>query len=93
MCCTRILQSIAVISQHVVISGRSSMDQAPPDRVIAQRTTAEDTVCSSPCSGAVIVMSAAEWSQFALGQLLALGIATFILTLVVIVLSVCLLIE
>jgi hypothetical protein len=38
-------------------------------------------------------MSAAEWSQFALGQLLALGIATFILTLVVIVLSVCLLIE
>jgi hypothetical protein len=41
----------------------------------------DDIVYCSPCSGFVICLNALEWSQFALGQLVALGIATFLLTL------------
>jgi hypothetical protein len=48
---------------------------------------ADDIVCCSPCASFVIAVSALEWSQFALGQLVALGVATFILTLVVLALS------
>ena len=66
------------------------MDQAHPDQGITQRTVAGDDICYfSPCSGAAFTMKAAERSQFALGQLVALGIATFILTLVTLVLGLC----
>ena len=66
------------------------MDQALPDQGITQRTVAGDDICYfSPCSGVAFTMKAAERSQFALGQLVALGIATFILTLITLVLSLC----
>jgi hypothetical protein len=42
---------------------------------------ADDIVYCSPCSGFGISVNASEWSQFALGQLVALGIATFLLAL------------
>jgi hypothetical protein len=47
----------------------------------------DDIVYCSPCSGFVTSGNALEWSQFALGQLVALGVATFILTLVTLALS------
>jgi hypothetical protein len=55
------------------------MDQAYPDLTIGKEAvSAEGVVCC--CSGAVIpIMDADEWSEFAFGQLLALGVATFIL--------------
>ena len=63
------------------------MDQADPDLTIGKRTaSAKGIVCC--CSGAVIpIMDADEWSEFALGQLVALGVATFILTLITLALS------
>ena len=65
------------------------MDQTYPDLTIGKRTaSAEGVVCC--CSGAVIpIGDPDEWSKFALGQLVALGVATFILTLVTLALSVC----
>jgi hypothetical protein len=66
------------------------MDQRHLDQGIIQRNVAtEDIICGLPCLGFVIQINADEWSQFALGQLVALGIATFILTLVVLVHSLC----
>ena len=66
------------------------MGHALPDQAITKRTVAGDDICYfSPCSGVAFTMKAAERSQFALGQLVALGIATFILTLVTLVLSLC----
>ena len=56
-------------------------DISPPNGV------ADDIVYCSPCSGFVISVNALEWSQFALGQLVALGIATFLLALLVLGLS------
>jgi hypothetical protein len=63
------------------------MDQTYPDLTIGKRTvSAEGVVCC--CSGAVIpIVDADEWSEFAFGQLVALGVGTFILTLVTLVLS------
>jgi hypothetical protein len=73
-----------------LISKRSSMGQTQPDQAITKRTVAgDDFSYFSPCSGVAFTMKAAERSQFALGQLVALGIATFILTLVTLVLSLC----
>ena len=65
------------------------MDQAYPDLTIGKgAVSAEGVVCC--CSGAVIpIMDADEWSEFAFGQLVALGVATFILTLVALALSLC----
>jgi hypothetical protein len=52
------------------------MDQAHPDQGITQRTVAGDDISYfSPCSGVAFTMKAAERSQFALGQLVALGIS------------------
>ena len=66
------------------------MDHAHPHQGITQRTVAGDDISYfSPCSGVAFTMKAAERSQFALGQLVALGIATFILTLVTLVLGLC----
>ena len=66
------------------------MDQTQPNQGITQRTVAGDDISYfSPCSGVAFTMKAAEHSEFALGQLVALGIATFILTLVTLVLSLC----
>jgi hypothetical protein len=47
----------------------------------------DDIVYCSPCSGFAIYVNALEWSQFALGRLVTLGVATFILTLVALALS------
>ena len=47
----------------------------------------DDIVYCSPCSGFAISVNASDWSQFALGQLVTLGVATFILTLVALPLS------
>jgi hypothetical protein len=59
------------------------MGHALPDQAIIKRTVAGDDICYfSPCSGVAFTTKGAERSQFALGQLVALGIATFILTLV-----------
>jgi hypothetical protein len=65
------------------------MDQAYPDQTIGKAAkSAEGVVCC--CSGAVIpIMDADEWSEFAFGQLVALGVATFILALVTLALSLC----
>jgi hypothetical protein len=66
------------------------MDQADPDQAITKRPVAKDDICYfSPCSGVAFTMKSAERSQFAQGQLVALGIATFILTLVTLVPSLC----
>jgi hypothetical protein len=63
------------------------MDQTYPDLTIRKRAvSAEGVVCV--CSGAVIpIMDADEWSEFAFGQLVALGVGTFLLTLVTLALS------
>jgi hypothetical protein len=63
------------------------MDQTYPDRSIGKRTvSAEGVVCR--CSGAVIpILDADEWSQFAFGQLVALGVGTFVLALATLALS------
>ncbi len=49
----------------------------------------DDFVCCSPCSGCVIVVNTLEWSQFALGQLAALGVGTFFLAMITLALSLC----
>jgi hypothetical protein len=65
------------------------VDQTYPDLSTAKPpVSTEGVICC--CSGAVIVLSAEEWSEFALGQLIALGIGTFIVALVALVLIVCL---
>jgi hypothetical protein len=65
------------------------MDQAQPDQA-TKRTVAGDDICYfSPCSGVAFTMKAAEQPQFALGQLVALGIGTFIVALVTLVLVLC----
>ena len=64
------------------------MDQVHPDPGIV-RVPMDDVVCCSLCSGAAITMKATEWSQFALGQLVAVGIGTSLLALIVLVLSLC----
>ena len=56
-------------------------DISPPNHA------ADDIVYCPSCSGFVISVNALEWSQFALGQLVALGIATFLLALLVLGLS------
>ena len=57
-----------------------------PDLRIGRKTvSAEGVLCC--CSGAVIILDADEWSEFAFGQLVALGVGTLILTLVTLVLS------
>jgi hypothetical protein len=62
------------------------MDQTYPDRSIGKRTvSAEGVVCC--CSGAVIILNAGEWSEFAFGQLVALGVGTFVLALAILALS------
>ena len=64
------------------------MDRTRQRLDITQSNVAPDEIVyCSPCSGFVISGNALEWSQFALGQLVALGVATFILTLVVLALS------
>ena len=56
------------------------MDHMYPDLRIGRETvSAEGVVCC--CSGAVIILDADEWSQFAFGQLVALGVGTFVLAL------------
>ena len=63
------------------------MDQTYPDLNVAKETvSAEGVVCC--CSGAVIpIFDADEWSEFAFGQLVTLGVATFVLTFVTVALS------
>jgi hypothetical protein len=62
------------------------MDQAYPDLTTGKRAvSAEGVVCC--CSGAVIILRAGEWSEFAFGQLVALGVGTFFLTVVTLALS------
>jgi hypothetical protein len=64
------------------------MDRTHQRHDITQPNVApDDIVYCSPCSGFVFSGNASEWSQFALGQLVALGVATFILTLVTLALS------
>jgi hypothetical protein len=65
------------------------MDQADPDLTVGKRTVStEGVVCC--CSGALIpILDADEWSEFAFGQLVALGVGTFLLTLVTLALNLC----
>jgi hypothetical protein len=65
------------------------MDQTYPDLTIGKEAvSAEGVVCC--CSGAAIpILDADEWSEFAFGQLVALGVGTFLLTLATLVLSLC----
>jgi hypothetical protein len=61
------------------------VDQTHPDLSTAKPPVSpEGVICC--CSGAVIVLDAEEWSEFALGQLIALGVGTFIVALVTLVL-------
>ena len=64
------------------------MDPTYPD-LTGKRTVseAEGVVCC--CSGAVIILNAGEWSEFAFGQFVALGVGTFILALATLALSLC----
>jgi len=59
-----------------------------PTGTVQPNVAADDIVCCSPCSGFVISVNALEWSQFAFGQLVALGTATFLLALLVLGLSI-----
>ena len=63
------------------------MDQTYPDLGVAKGPVpAEGVVCC--CSGAAIpIMDADEWSEFAFGQLVALGVGTFLLALFTLALS------
>ena len=63
------------------------MDHAYPDLRIGRETVSpEGVVCC--CSGALIPISDAdEWSEFAFGQLVALGVGTFVLALATLALS------
>jgi hypothetical protein len=62
------------------------MDQTYPDLTTGKgAVSAEGVVCC--CSGAVIILNAGEWSEFAFGQLVALGVGTFIFALAILVLS------
>ena len=64
------------------------MDRTHQRLDITQPNVAQDDIFyCSPCLGFVISVNALEWSQFALGQLVALGIATFLLALLVLGLS------
>ena len=64
------------------------MDQTYPDLPIGRETvSAEGVVCC--CSGAVIILDAGGWSEFAFGQLVALGVGTVVLALATLVLSLC----
>ena len=63
------------------------MDWTYPQGTVDRHVVTDDIVYCSPCLGFVIAVNAEEWSQFALGQLVALGVATFILTLVALALS------
>jgi hypothetical protein len=64
------------------------MDRTHQRLGIAQPNAAsDDIVYCSPCSGFAISGSTLEWSQFALGQLVALAIATLFLSLLVLSLS------
>ena len=62
------------------------MDQTYPDLTTGKgAVSAKGVVCC--CSGAVIILDAGEWSEFAFGQLVALGVGTFTLALVTLALS------
>jgi hypothetical protein len=62
------------------MSAPAAPDEAPPAR---QSVAAEDVIYISICSGgAMINISAAERPQFIFGQLVILGVATLVLTLV-----------
>ena len=64
------------------------MDRTHQRLGISQPNVApDDIVYCSPCSGFVICSNALEWSQLALGQLVALAIATLFLSLLVLSLS------
>ena len=64
------------------------MDRTHQRHDITQPNVApDDIVYCSPCSGFVISGRALESSQFALGQLVALAIATSLLTVLVLGLS------
>ena len=62
------------------------MGQTYPDRTIGTGAESAEGVVSCS-SGAVIILEADEWSEFAFGQLVALGVATFIVTMVALALS------
>jgi hypothetical protein len=81
---TIILSSIPIDQSFL---GGGPMNRTYPQGITDRHVATDDIVCGSPCLGAVIVLTAEEWSQFALGQLIALGIATSILTVFVLVLS------
>ena len=62
------------------------MDHAYPELRIGRETvSAEGVFCC--CSGAVIILDADGWSEFAFGQLVALGLGTFVLALATLALS------
>jgi len=63
------------------------MNRTYPQGITDRHVGTDDIIYCSPCLCVVIVVNAEERSQFALGQLIALGIATSILTVVVLVLS------
>ena len=64
------------------------MERAPRYRnSIEQHIPSDDVLYISPCSGIVIRMSSSEWTQFVFGQLVALGIGTCVLALVVAVVT------
>jgi hypothetical protein len=64
------------------------MENMNPDlRIGREAASAEGVVCC--CSGAVIILDAGGRSEFAFGQLVALGVGTLLLTLVTLALSLC----
>src|SRR6516225_8553036 len=64
------------------------VDKTHPDLSTAKPPVLpEGVICC--CSGAVIVLDAEQWSEFALGQLIALGIGTFIVAVATLVLIIC----
>jgi hypothetical protein len=62
------------------------MDHTYPDLCIGRETVSADGVVCC-CSGGVIIVNAGEWSEFAFGQLVALGVGTFVFALATLALS------
>jgi hypothetical protein len=56
-----------------------------PKQRFGNEPTSADGVCWTHCSGVVVQMTQKEFTQFALGQVLALGIAAFLLAVIIII--------
>jgi putative tryptophan/tyrosine transport system substrate-binding protein len=58
-----------------------------PNQRLRDESSSADDVCWTHCSGVVVQMTQNEFAQFALGQILALGLAAFLLAVIIIIID------